>query len=119
MAQLEAKLPTLRGRKFYGSFRPTPEGEEYFACVVRIGSDDPEKMKVETGAIPGGWFVRRKFPNWEQRLSEMAAVFDDMNRNNDVDPDRPSLEYYRSHAEVLLFVPVRVLPPNSHPGACG
>jgi hypothetical protein len=41
---LESKLPTIKGRKFYGTFRPTPGGEEYYACVVRVDSDDPEKM---------------------------------------------------------------------------
>ena len=51
---LESKLPTIKGRKFYGTFQPTPDGEEYYACVVRIDSDDPEKMQLETGVIPGG-----------------------------------------------------------------
>src|SRR5437667_8754145 len=33
--RLESKLPTIKGRKFYGTFQPTPDGEEYYACVVR------------------------------------------------------------------------------------
>ena len=46
---LESTLPSLKGRKFYGTFQPRPEGEEYYACVVPIDSDDPEKMQLETG----------------------------------------------------------------------
>jgi hypothetical protein len=26
---LESELPTIKGRKFYGTFRPTPDGKEY------------------------------------------------------------------------------------------
>ncbi|MGI0053796.1 MAG: hypothetical protein ACRECR_06040, partial [Thermoplasmata archaeon] len=46
MAALEAKLPSLKGRRFYGCFRVLPEGEEYYACVERIPSDDPDSMQV-------------------------------------------------------------------------
>jgi len=51
---LEFKLPTIKGRKFYGTFQPRPDGEEYYACVARVDSDDPEKMRLETGVVPRG-----------------------------------------------------------------
>ena len=108
---LESKLPTLKGRKFYGTFQPRPDGEEYYACVARIDSDDPEKMGLETGVIPGGLYARRRFPDWEKNLSKLPATFEEMARTNDVDPSRPSLEFYRSQAELLLFLPVRTHPP--------
>ncbi len=43
---LESKLPTLKGRKFPGTFceREDKEEEEYYACVAQIESDDPAKM---------------------------------------------------------------------------
>jgi len=110
MALLESKLPTLKGRKFYGCFRVLPEGEEYYACVARIDSDDPESMQVDTGIIQGGWYARRKLLDWSKDLSQMAKLFDEMTGANAIDPARPSLEFYRSEAEVLLFVPVRVPP---------
>jgi len=108
---LESKLPTLKGRKFYVTFLPRPDGEEYYACVARIDSDDPERMQLETGAIPGGWYARRRFPDWEKNLSKLPATFEEMARTNDVDPTRPSLEFYRSQAELLLFLPVRTHLP--------
>ena len=109
---LESKLPTIKGRKFYGTFQPRPDGEEYYACVVRIDSDDPEKMQLETGVIAGGWHARRRFPDWEKNLSELPATFEEMARTHDADPTRPSLEFYRSQIELLLFLPVRTLPPT-------
>jgi hypothetical protein len=113
MSTVESKLPTLKGRKFYGAWRPTPEGEEYFACVARIDSDDPVQLGLETGEIPGGWYARRKIRDWEKDLHQLAVQFEDMARvlGDLVDPSRPSIEFYRSQAEMLVFVAVR--PPAS------
>ena len=51
-ALIESKLPTLKGRKFYGTFRDTPEGEESYACVARVNSDDPRRMELEPELSP-------------------------------------------------------------------
>lgn len=103
---LESKLPTMKGRKFYGTFEMKPEGEEYYACVARVESDDPEKMQLETGLIPGGWYARSKLADWEKNLSKLPTLFEEMARSNDVDPQRPSIEFYRSQAELQLFLPI-------------
>jgi hypothetical protein len=104
---LEAKLPTLKGRKFYGCFRAMTEVEEYYACVGRIESDDPDRMQLEAGVIPGGWYVREKLMDWEKNIPEIGRRFREMERGNEVDSSRPSIEFYRSRGEVLLFLPVR------------
>src|SRR5437867_12422118 len=72
---LESKLPTIKGRKFYGTFQPTPEGEEYYACVAQIDPDDKEKMQLETGAIQGVWYARRNLPKYDKNLSNLPATF--------------------------------------------
>jgi len=79
---LESKLPTLKGRKFYGTFQFTPDGEDYYACVVRIDTDDPEKMQLETGKIPGGWYARSKLMDWEKNLSNLPSLFEEMARTH-------------------------------------
>ncbi len=104
---LESRLPSLKGRKFYGIFQFKSDGEEYYACVARVDSDDPGKMQLETGAIPGGWYVRRKLSDWEKKIAQLSNLFEEMARTHDVDPKRPSLEFYRSQAELHLFLPVR------------
>ena len=106
MAHLESKLSSLKGRKFYGAFRVSPEGEEYFACVARVDSDDPGKMGLETGVIPGGVYARRKLLGWSKDLSQLGRVFKEMIEATQFDSSRPELEFYRSQEEVLLFVPV-------------
>lgn len=108
MWRLESKLTTLKGRKFYGTFRDTPEGEEYFACVAMIDSDDPIKMQLEAGVIPGGKYARRKVLGWEKVIREgrLSGLFREMIDANDPDFTRPSIEYYRSQIELLLYLPV-------------
>ena len=71
---LESKLLTLKGRKFYGTFQFTPDGEEYYACVVRIDSDDPERMQLEAGVIPGGWYARSKLMDYRGGTSPSYLV---------------------------------------------
>lgn len=109
---LEEKLPTLKGRKFYGTFKELPNGEEeYYACVVRVESDDPGKMKLETGLIPGGKYARRRIDGWEKvvREGKLPGMFNDFAKSHlpQLDNSRPSLEYYRSRDELFIFVPVR------------
>lgn len=112
MELLESKLPSLKGRKFYGCFRELPDGEEYYACVARIDTDDPNRMQLDTGVIPGGMYARRKVQNWEKviRDGQLPQLMQDFTQAHDIDPSRPSLEFYRSQAELLLFVPVRSSP---------
>jgi hypothetical protein len=113
MRTLEAKLPTLKGRKFYGIYRETASGEEYYACVERIVSDDPGSMQVEEGVIPGGLFVRRKLVDWEKIIADgnLPREAHSLETAYDSDPTRFTIEYYRSHTELHLMVPVKSRGP--------
>jgi len=117
MHDLESKLPTIRGRKFYGTFRPLPEGEEYFACVERIAGDDAFRMGVEVGSIPGGLYARRKILDWEQVIAagKLTSIFEEMVRAYDIDSSRPDIEFYRSMKEMHLLVPALSKAPRSAP----
>jgi hypothetical protein len=112
MSLLESKLPTLKGRKFYGCFRETSDGEEYYACVAQTGADDPHKMGLETGVIPGGLYARRRVADWEEtiRQGRLDKLYREFVNAQDVDPNRPSLEFYRSQSEMQLLVPVKGIP---------
>jgi hypothetical protein len=109
MQKLEAKLTSIKGRKFYGVFRVLPEGEEYFACVEEIASDDPAVMGLEEAKVPGGLFVRRRVFDWSKVIAEgkLPSVSKDMVQHYDVDKIRPEIEYYRSMTELHILIPVR------------
>jgi hypothetical protein len=115
MHRLEAKLPSLKGRKFYGAFQLLPGGEEYFACVERHPGDDPEGMGLDAGTVPGGLYVRRKVFDWLRVIDEgrLGSIFQDLVRSHPVDPTRPHLEFYRSMSELHLLVPVVERTPRS------
>ncbi len=118
-ALLESRLPSLKGRKFYGAFRMLPNGEEeYYACVAAVDGDDPEVMRLESGLIPGGKYAKRKVTGWERVIREgrLPAVFrefvESLEPHVDHDEVRPSLEFYRSRDELLLFMPMKQDAPG-------
>ncbi|HZY94318.1 MAG TPA: hypothetical protein VFE98_05570 [Candidatus Bathyarchaeia archaeon] len=57
--QLESKLTSLRGRKFFGHFNP--DTDEYRACVAIVDGDPkPEAIGFSKWRIPGGKYVYEK-----------------------------------------------------------
>lgn len=104
--RLEAKLPTLKGRKFYGTFRMTPAGEEYYACVAQLPTDRADEWGFEQGEIAGGLYARRSLTDWHEHLAQLGGIFLEMRGREDVDESRPSVEFYRSERELHLLLPV-------------
>ena len=100
---LEAKLSSLKGRKFYGIVI----GDEYRACVAIDPEADASSSSHPTWTIPGGRYVRRKIENLEKNLHRIGASVEELRRRSDFDPTRSCVEYYRSRKELLLMVPVR------------
>jgi len=106
--RLEGKLPTLRGRKFYGAFRLLETGEEYYACVERLPGEDAHALGVEEATIPGGLYVRRKLTDWQALVDagKLPEIGKEMVQAYPLDKSRPELEYYRSMHELHLLMPV-------------
>ena len=111
---LESKLPSLRGRRFYGAFRMPANGEEeYYACVEMMDGDNPVTMQLEPGLIPGGKYAKRKLMGWEKIVREgrLPAIFQEfvssLEPYVDHDEIRPSLEFYRTREELILFMPMK------------
>ena len=103
--QLEARLPGLRRRRFYGTFQP-PDGP-YRACVAIEPGDDPRAMGLAEWTIPGGEYGRAKLDDWEDHIPEIGRTFERMARECERDPRRPSVEFYRSQKELVLLFPVK------------
>jgi len=100
--RLEARLPSIKGRKFYGAML----NGEYRACVALEPQDAPAAMGLETWTIPGGAYARRKLPRWSERLPEIGKIFGVLAAEYPRDPARPNVEFYRSQKELLLFMAV-------------
>jgi hypothetical protein len=104
--RLEAHLPSLKGRKFYGTLL----NGEYRACVELEPQDRPADMGLETWTIPGGPYVRRKLPDWPEHVTEIGKIFGALAAEHPRDPARPNVEFYRSQKELLLFMAVASRP---------
>lgn len=101
---LEARFATLRGRKFYGTFRP-PAGP-YRACVAIEPGDDAPALGLPTWTIPGGKYRRGKLANWSEQMPEIGRTFARLSDGAERDATRPSIEFYRSEKELVLYLPV-------------
>jgi len=110
--RLEARLPSLKGRKFYG----TMLNGEYRACVALETQDAPAAMGLETWTIPGGAYARRKLEGWSERLAEIGQIFGALAAEYPRDPARPNIEFYRSQKQLLLFMAVTSRAEGRTPG---
>jgi hypothetical protein len=114
---LESKLHSLKGRRFLGTIRILDDGEEYYACVERIPTDDPVALGLEVGMIPGGKYVRRRVWDWESVVAagKMKEISQEFARGYVLDQDRPSIEYYRSMRELHILLPLATTtaPPSA------
>ncbi len=103
--RLEARFKNLKGRKFYGTFVP-PAGP-YRACVAVQPGDDAAALGLPVCTIPGGKYSRLKLMDWTSKIPEIGATFKRMAEESEHDSSRPSIEFYRSQKEVVLFLPVK------------
>ena len=103
--RLEARLPSMKGRKFYGTFQP-PDGP-YRACVAIEPGDNTAALGLSAWVIPGGKYRRQKLLNWQPRVQEIGTMFRSMAEDGERDASRPSIEFYRSDKEVVLFLPMK------------
>jgi hypothetical protein len=53
--EFEAKIGSLRGRKFFGAFGAG--SGEYRVCAQLRDDDDPEALGLEVGTLPGGRYA--------------------------------------------------------------
>lgn len=103
MPQLEASLSSLRGRKIYG----VVHDGEYRACVAIRSGDDITSLPHPRFTVPGGRYVHRRLPDWGNKTHIISQVVDELTARPDHDSSRPVIEFYRSHTELVIRVPVR------------
>ena len=98
---LEAQLPTLKRKRFYGA---VIDGE-YRACVAI--DDDSQGLDLPRWVIPGGRYAMRKIPDWETVRDSIGLTVSELQSRPDLDRSRPVIEFYRSQAELRILAPVR------------
>jgi hypothetical protein len=103
--ELEDAIGSLRGRRFYGAF--DAEAREYRVCVEIHESDEPDKLGLEFGTLPGGQYVRVRLRGEPPAVYEsIAPTFERLANRSDADPSRPGIEFYRRRDEIDLLLPI-------------
>ena len=104
--RLESKLPTLKGRKFYGLIFGVPPKDEYWASVELVANDQPDQWGFQTGSIPAGTYIQERINDWDKDVSIIGKTFHRLMRENKIDTSRPCVEFYRSMRDMLVRLPV-------------
>ena len=80
--------------------------DDYRACVeVREG--DPVVPGLESGALPGGRYLRARLRGDPPGIyQQIKPTFDALVAQHAPDDARPSLEHYRRHDESDLLLPI-------------
>jgi hypothetical protein len=103
--ELESSLDTLRGRRFFGVFDPA--SSEYLACAQTKDSDDAPRLGLRQTVIPGGAYLRATITGEPPGVyAQIGPTFDELEKQERPDSNRPVIEYYRRHNEIDLLVPV-------------
>ena len=103
-AELEAVVG-LRGRRFYGVF--DARSSRYRACVGRHQDDDPASLGLRSATIAGGLYATERLRgDYDELIALIAPTFEAMVARHGGDTARPSIEFYRRHDEIVLYLPV-------------
>jgi hypothetical protein len=96
----------LRGRKMYAMV--DTQAGTYAACTPVRDDDDPDRLGLDTGTLPGGWYLRALIAGDPPALyARIGPAMQALTRLAlPADHDRPLVEYYRRHDEIELWVPV-------------
>jgi hypothetical protein len=102
--RFESVVPP-KGRKFYGAFHAAVK--EYWVCVEPVEGDDPVRLGLELGVLPGGRYLRTTLRGEPPEVyRRIAPTFDELIQGAAVDESRPGIEFYRRGNEIDLLLPI-------------
>ena len=102
--RLETVLPTLRGRRFLGTF---DLNGRYRVSVQMRDEDDPNALMLDTGVVPGGTYLRVRLRGDPPELYAcIPPALESLRIVAARDAGRPFIESYRRRDEVDVLMPV-------------
>jgi DNA gyrase inhibitor GyrI len=102
--RLEQVVP-LNGNRFYATFdRKT---QEYRACVALRDGESSDRYGLPEFTIDGGPYASATLKGaYEDIVKLIAPTFERLGTEHVVDAKRRSLEFYKRHTEIILYLPV-------------
>jgi predicted transcriptional regulator YdeE len=104
--KLDITLPSLKGRKFYGTAKMTGGQMEYRACVVPLDENEHNRLGMEEFTIPAGYYTAKKLNDWQNHIPEIRNLFTELNSKFEADTERYNLESYKSSKELIVMLPI-------------
>jgi hypothetical protein len=104
--RLESKLPSLKGRTFYGLTFFEDGHLVYYAGLQPVDTAEVAALGFPTMKLKGGKYARVKLMDWTQHADEIGSIFDELMEAYKKDPDGPTVEFYRSQSELHLMIPI-------------
>ncbi|PIN75290.1 hypothetical protein COV18_03815 [Candidatus Woesearchaeota archaeon CG10_big_fil_rev_8_21_14_0_10_37_12] len=101
--QLESKLPSLKGRKFYG----IAFSDKYFVAVEIHDEQEPKKYGLPTYIIPGGKYAKTEVKDYMQNLHKIPTTFEKLEKEYPRDETRPAIEFYERGDKLICLLPLK------------
>ena len=104
-ARLEQVVP-LKGNRFYATFDPTTL--EYRACVALRAGEQGSTYGLPEFTLEAGPYASAKLKGaFADIVRLIAPTFDRLRSEHKVDVQRRSIEFYKRHTEIILYLPIR------------
>lgn len=104
--RLESKLASLKSRKFYGLTYFENGHLVYFAGLQPVDEEEIKALGFPTLTLKAGKYARVKLMDWNNHADEIGPIFDELMEEYKKDPHGPTVEFYRSHSELHLMIPL-------------
>jgi hypothetical protein len=101
--RLEQVVP-LRGNRFYATYHPGTL--EYRACAALNEGESAGKYGLPEGLLAGGCANVKLDGDFADIVWRIAPTFDRLREKHREDPRQLSIEYYKRHTEVILYLPI-------------
>jgi hypothetical protein len=104
--RLEQVVP-LKGNRFYATF--DPKTKEYRACVALRNGEGGSRYGLPECVLDGGAYATAKLKGeYGDIVKQIARTFEHLRKEHVRDVRRPSIEFYKRHTEIVLYLPVSV-----------
>jgi hypothetical protein len=99
-------LVGLRGRKMFALIDTA--AHSYTVCTPVKDDDDPDRLGLQVGTLPGGWYLRGRIVGEPPQVYEhIADGMAELEAMMPADPTRPLVEFYRRRDEIDLWLPIQ------------
>lgn len=102
---LHKRLPSTKGRNFYGISHGTANGKiVYTACVEEIYDGEGEAYGCKPFTLPQGEYMGEAIPDFMHQIEKIGAVFQALLARDDYDPNGVCVEQYLNETDVVCML---------------